>query len=111
MNSARTYDRGGGSQAIRFATRGGVTVERTVETLPVEGATESLIDALDSRQGLLLASSYEVPGRYTRWDIGFCDPPLEIAVRGRRFQITARNARGKVLLLAVAPVVRALPAG
>jgi anthranilate synthase len=76
----------------------------------VEGATESLIDALDSRQGLLLASSYEVPGRYTRWDIGFCDPPLEISVRGRRFQITARNARGRVLLRAIAPVVQALSA-
>jgi anthranilate synthase len=85
-------------------------VERSVEALPVEGATEGLIDALDSRQGLLLASSYEVPGRYTRWDIGFSDPPLEIAVRGRRFQITARNARGRVLLLAIAPVVQALPA-
>ncbi|HTS03356.1 MAG TPA: anthranilate synthase component I, partial [Thermoanaerobaculia bacterium] len=91
-------------------TKGGIGVERTVDTVPVEGATESLIDALDSRQGLLLASSYEVPGRYTRWDIGFCDPPLEIVARGRRFTITARNARGRVLLSALAPAVRALAA-
>lgn len=91
-----------------FATRGGVTVHRAAESIPAAGAIEGLVDALDSRRGVLLASSYEVPGRYTRWDIGFVDPPLEISTIGRKFKVTALNARGRVLLGAVAPIVPGL---
>jgi anthranilate synthase len=82
----------------RYVTGGGVTVHRTVEELPVAGAIEPLIDALDRRRGVLLASSYEYPGRYTRWDVGFVDPLIQIAGRERHFSITALNARGGVLL-------------
>ena len=44
--------------------------------IPVKNAIEPVIDALDGHRGALLASSYEYPGRYTRWDMGFVDPPL-----------------------------------
>src|SRR5581483_2444247 len=67
----------------------------------VPGAVEPLLDALDSRRGVLLASSYEYPGRYTRWDMGFVDPPLECSSRSREFTIRALNERGRVLLGAV----------
>ncbi|MGH2758166.1 MAG: hypothetical protein ACRDKJ_01235, partial [Actinomycetota bacterium] len=57
-----------------YVTRGGIEVRRETERIAVPGAVEPLIDAIDSRRGVLLASSYEYPGRYTRWDIGFVDP-------------------------------------
>src|SRR5829696_6420292 len=94
----------------RYTTRGGISVERTVERIPVAGAIEPLIDALDSQPGVLLTSSYEYPGRYTRWDLGFVNPPLRLTGSGRRFEIAALNARGRVLLPAVAACVEALPA-
>jgi anthranilate synthase len=82
-----------------YTTRGGVRITRTiVEDNASEGAVEGLIDALDSRRGVLLASSYEYPGRYTRWDMGFVDPPLELSSRGRVFAVRALNDRGRVLL-------------
>src|SRR3712207_962890 len=74
-----------------YRTQGGITVQRVVEQLPVEGAIEPIITALDSRRGVLLASSYEYPGRYTRWDIGFVDPPLELVAHARTFRLTALN--------------------
>ena len=40
-------------------------------------------DALDHRRGVLLSSNYDYPGRYTRWDLGFTAPPLELSARGR----------------------------
>jgi anthranilate synthase len=46
----------------------------------------------------LLSSSYEYPGRYKRWAIGFLNPPLELSTRDRSFTIVAHNARGKMLL-------------
>jgi anthranilate synthase len=89
-----------------YTTRGGVRVTRSlVEDNATVGPVESLIDALDERRGVLLASSYEYPGRYTRWDIGFVDPLLELSSRGRAFTVRALNGRGSVLL---GPVTAAL---
>src|SRR5215470_15268411 len=94
----------------RYTTRGGVVVHRTVDDIPVDGAIEPVIDRLDAHRGVLLASSYEYPGRYTRWDIGFVDPPLALVARGREFRLSALNARGRVLLPPIARVLDTLPA-
>jgi anthranilate synthase len=75
-----------------------VRIHRKVERIPVPGSVEPLIDALDSRRGALLASSYEYPGRYTRWDMGFVDPPVELSCRAREFTVRALNERGLLLL-------------
>src|SRR5712692_6399847 len=81
-----------------YTTGGEIHVRRSIEQIPVPGSVEPLIDALDSRRGALLASSYEYPGRYTRWDMGFVDPPLELSCRSREFTVRALNERGRVLL-------------
>ncbi|HET9959236.1 MAG TPA: anthranilate synthase component I, partial [Polyangiaceae bacterium] len=54
--------------------------------------------ALDSQRGMLLASTYDYPGRYKRWDMGFVNPPLVIEARQRQFRIAALNERGEQLL-------------
>jgi anthranilate synthase len=96
--------------AERYVTRGGITIQRTIEAIPVAGAIEPVIDALDSRLGVLLASSYEYPGRYTRWDMGFVDPPLALVARGRDIRIAALNPRGQVLLGPLEHALRPLTA-
>ncbi len=94
----------------RYVTRGGIAVTRTVEAIPVRDAIEPVVSALDSRRGALLTSSYEFPGRYTRWDMGFVDPCVSLTARGRRFRVEALNARGRVLLPAFARALGALSA-
>jgi anthranilate synthase len=94
--------------ATTYETRGGIRVRRTVEKIAVANAIEPIVDALDARRGVLLASSYEYPGRYTRWDMGFVDPPLVLVARGRRFRVEALNARGRVLLPPIAAALRGL---
>lgn len=69
----------------RYSTDGGVSVIRHMTEIAYENATEGLIDALDGTKGVLLSSSYEFPGRYSRWDMGFDAPPLEIVGRERGF--------------------------
>jgi anthranilate synthase len=88
-----------------YLTDGGIRVHRTVEPLPIAGAIEPIVDALDAHRGVLLASSYEYPGRYTRWDMGFVDPPLALVARGRRLRAEALCPRGLVLLPAIARVL------
>lgn len=57
---------------------------------------------LDDRHGVVLASGVEYPGRYTRWDIGFIDPPLIVEGRGFEVRLRALNERGLVPLRAFA---------
>ncbi len=93
-----------------YATRGGLRVRRRLEAVEGHASLEALIDALDARRGVLLASSYEYPGRYTRWDMGFVDPPLVLTSRGREARVTALNERGALLLGPIARTFEALPA-
>jgi anthranilate synthase len=93
-----------------YETPGQIRVRRSVETIAPAGAIEPIVDALDTHRGVLLASNYEYPGRYTRWDMGFVDPPLALVARGRAFRVEALNARGRVLLPPIAEALGALPA-
>jgi anthranilate synthase len=71
-------------------------------------AIEELVEKLDYKKGVLLTSSYEFPGRYARWSLGFVDPPLEISGRGLTCTITALNDRGKILIPAIQRVIKQL---
>ena len=95
----------------RYVTKGGVTVDRLVKPLadPSE-ALEGLIDQLDQERGCVFQSSYEFPGRYARWTMGFVNPPLAFEGWGRRFTITALNKRGSALLPAIRAALQCTPA-
>jgi anthranilate synthase len=95
-------------QTDQYRTLGGVLVERAREAIDPQPAIEAIVDALDARRGVLLASGVEQPGRYTRWDVGFVDPPLALTSRGREFRLAALNARGRALLPAAAAAVGAV---
>lgn len=81
-----------------YTTREGVQVSRTITQVQMDTALEEILFYLDSQRGGLLKSSYEYPGRYKRWAIGFINPPLELKTREKSFTLTALNNRGKVLL-------------
>ena len=88
-----------------FETQGGITVHRKRTTLPVESAMQEIYDHIDQAKGALFASDYEFPGRYSRWDIGFIDPPLEIISKQRELSVHALNPRGKVMLRMLQAVI------
>lgn len=93
----------------RYTTLGGIAVTRSAEEIDRHAVVEELIDALDSRRGVLLSSNYDYPGRYTRWDLGFSNPPIEFVGRKREFSVRALNDRGRVLIGAIRDAVRASP--
>jgi anthranilate synthase len=97
-------------QKESYVTAGGIGVAREIETRPYRPADTALATALDKQRGVLFSSSFEFPGRYTRWDMGFVDPPLVVTARGRHFAIEALNRRGRVLLPAIAAALAPLPA-
>jgi anthranilate synthase len=97
-------------QLMSYRTEGGIRIQREISGQPYRPADNALAGTLDTRRGVLFSSSFEFPGRYTRWDMGFVDPPLVFTARGRRFTIDALNRRGHVLLAPIAEVVGALAA-
>jgi anthranilate synthase len=94
-------------QSTQYRTRGGLTVYRASTGVDGVEAKQELMTALDSTPGVLLSSACDYLGRYTRWDLGFSAPPLQIAARGRHLEFTALNARGQVLLQMLSPQFRA----
>jgi anthranilate synthase len=94
----------------RYITNGGIRVTRETRNHEYQPADTALAQSLDERRGVLFSSSFEFPGRYTRWDMGFVDPPLVFTARGRRFTIDALNERGQVLLDRIAESLAGLAA-
>lgn len=81
-----------------YTTIGNVRVSRSITQVKLETALEEILFYLNSQRGGLLTSSYEYPGRYKRWAIGFVNPPLELTTRENAFILTALNERGQILL-------------
>jgi len=86
------------AQVSSYLTAGGIRVERRKEAVDAHLAIEGLIDALDTRRGVLLSSNYDYPGRYTRWDMGLKDPLLEISSQSRTLEVKPCCERGELLL-------------
>src|ERR1700748_3184762 len=93
-------------QPTSYITKGGIRVTRSCGNRTYRPADTTLADALDDRRGVLFSSSFEFPGRYTRWDMGFVDPLLAFTARNRGFSVEALNRRGEILLPAIADALR-----
>ncbi|HHF7373368.1 anthranilate synthase component I [Legionella bozemanae] len=88
-----------------YKTQRGVKVECSQTPLDYQQGIENLLEHLDAQRGALFASSFEYPGRYTCWDIGFYNPPLAVICKQNLIQIDALNQRGKILLTFITPLL------
>jgi anthranilate synthase len=92
-----------------FTTPSGITVTRTLTTVPFADSMEDLLERLETQRGFYLSSGYEYPGRYSRWDIASVCPPLEVVGRGRSLQFRPLNDRGRLLCGMLFPVLKQHP--
>lgn len=97
------------SETIEYVTAGGITVSRQSTPADYATAIDTTLDRVNISRGAVLSSNYEYPGRYTQWDMAIVDPPLGIEANGRDVILTAYNARGKVLMGAILPALKAEP--
>ncbi|WP_068087572.1 anthranilate synthase component I [Polycladidibacter stylochi] len=92
--------------AVKYESQGGIVITRHSVEADYETGTSEYMQRLDYERGAVLSSSYEYPGRYTRWDMALANPPVMLEATGRRVKITALNARGEILLPAIFGVLR-----
>ncbi|WP_308166419.1 anthranilate synthase component I [Actinomadura sp. NEAU-AAG7] len=93
-----------------FVTAGGIGVTRSATPVDSErksAVLNALVTAVGERRGGVLSSGMEYPGRYSRWHMAYVDPCLEIVARGRTVTVRALNGRGRVVLPALLPALRA----
>jgi len=98
-------------KSCTYVTAGKVIVIAEVEDVDDDvGEFQELRARLDSQRGCLLSSSYEYPGRYTQWSLGFVNPPLCLEAWGRHFRIKALCGRGLPFLGPIVQVLGEAPA-
>jgi anthranilate synthase len=94
---------------LRYTTRSGIAVTRTVSKIPYRRGLKPLLRQLDRYRGIYLSSGYEYPERYSRWDVASLRPPLEMIARGRGVEFRALNVRGEMLVRMLEHVLAAHP--
>jgi anthranilate synthase len=93
---------------ISLVTEGGIGITTRVRAADYAQGTSPWIDRLDAERGAVFSSSYEYPGRYTRWDMALINPPLVLESLDRDAHIEALNDRGRLLLPAIEAHLRKL---
>lgn len=88
-----------------FVTKTGLKLIRSQKPLPYETALDGFAERLDRTRGGLFSSGVDYPGRYSRWEFGFADPPLELIGGGKRLELRALNARGAAILGLFDPIL------
>src|SRR5262249_58946974 len=94
---------------LRYSTRSGIAVTRTMSKINYKKGLKTLLRDLDSRRGAYLSSGYEFPGRYSRWDFGSARPPLEITAIDREVEFRPLNLRGEMLNQMLLPILERHP--
>jgi anthranilate synthase len=84
-------------------------ITHTDTVLPYEQGIDFLVDSLDQTKGMYMASDTDYPGRYSRWDIGFDAPPVEIMGYADRTEFHALNARGEKIITMLSAFFSAHP--
>ncbi|MCQ4085553.1 anthranilate synthase component I [Saccharibacillus sp. JS10] len=85
-------------QQSTYFTQSHLEITRVLTPLDSEEAVSPILNHIDRHRGALFTSGYEFPGRYSRWDVGFLNPPIELRSSRGLFEIQALNERGDLLL-------------
>ncbi len=93
----------------KFTSPGGIALSRRTRAISYATALDGFARRLDRERGGLFSSGVDYPGRYTRWEFGFANPPLELIGRERSLAVRALNPRGEKLLAILAPVLQSAP--
>ncbi|MCY6355927.1 anthranilate synthase component I [Clostridium sp. ZS2-4] len=91
-----------------YITKGNIEVTRTIEDSRGIDIIDEVAKQLTNKKGGVFASNYDYPGRYSRWEIAFVNPCLELRCFQRKFIIQALNSRGDIIIDDIVKVITKL---
>ncbi len=71
-----------------------LNIKHTIKEIDIHRVSEEFIDRLNENQGIFLSSGTEYPNRYSRWDIGFLNPPFGLNATANGVTLEAFNKKG-----------------
>ncbi len=83
---------------MEIITQSKIIINRIEEKIENKESIQFLINHLENNKGMFLSSGTEYPGRYSRWEIGFVAPPVEVKGFYNRIEFIALNPKGKEIL-------------
>ncbi|TAL38759.1 MAG: anthranilate synthase component I [Alphaproteobacteria bacterium] len=84
-------------------------ITHTDTPLPYDAGIDFLLDRLETGKGMYMASDTDYPGRYSRWDIGFAAPPIEVLGFQGACEFRALNTRGEKIIAIITALFRDKP--
>lgn len=86
------------SQNRSYITSNNLVISRFQKEIDLNYPSEYLLPELNTYKGGFFSSTFEYTGRYSRWDVAFINPPLEIRTKKSNFEIQSLNDRGDILI-------------
>ena len=75
------------------------------QQLSAADSVEGIVQKLNGTRGMYMSSGVDYPGRYSRWDMGFIDPPIELIGYPGKVIVNALSQRGEFLLAVLMPIL------
>ena len=86
-------------------TKSGIKLDIKSEKLDYHAGIDFIVEKLDQNCGMYLSSGIDYPGRYSRWELGFLNPPLEFIAIENTVYINSLNPRGDEILKIFTPIL------
>lgn len=83
---------------MQIITSSNVKINRKETLIDTKQGIAFLIDYLETNRGMFLSSGTEYPGRYSRWETGFYNPPVEIIAYFNKVVFRPLNQRGYIII-------------
>lgn len=89
----------------KLLTKSGIKLDINSEKLDYNSGIDFIVEKLDQNCGMYLSSGVDYPGRYSRWELGFLNPPLEFIAIENIVYINALSPKGDEILKLFTPIL------
>ena len=89
----------------KLLSKNGIKLDISFDQIDYATGIDFIVDKLDKTCGMYLSSGIDYPGRYSRWELGFLNPPLEFIAIENSVWIKSLNPKGDAILELFTPLL------
>ena len=89
----------------KLLSKNSIKLDISFNQIDYAAGIDFIVDKLDKTCGMYLSSGVDYPGRYSRWELGFLNPPLEFIAIENSVGINSLNPKGDAILELFTPLL------